>query len=82
MYQVYILRNECGRSYIGISAEVQRRVEQHNAGVSRWTRGKGPWELTWVSRPMALGEARKLENLFKRQKGGGGVEGLKRMHGP
>ena len=77
MYQVYILKSAAGRSYIGVSEDVDKRIAQHNAGVSRWTRGKGPWVLEWTSRPLSLGEARKLEKLLKRQKGGSGLAKLK-----
>ena len=81
MYQVYILTNPAGRIYIGLSEGVDTRVAQHNCGVSRWTRGKGPWVLDWVSSDMSLSEARKLENLLKRQKGGAGLQKLKVEHG-
>jgi hypothetical protein len=30
---------------------------------------------------LVLGEARKLENLLKRQKGGAGLQKLKMLHG-
>jgi putative endonuclease len=73
-YRVYLIRNPAGTRYIGLSEDVDRRIGQHNGGISRWTRGRGPWSLEWVSTPRSLGEARKLENLLKRQKGGIGLE--------
>jgi putative endonuclease len=78
MYHVYQLRNDAGRSYIGLSGNVAERVAQHNRGESRWTAKYRPWELAWVSRPMNLGDARRLENLLKRQKGGDGLTVLLR----
>ena len=69
-YRVYILRNPKGRLYIGLRENVTHRVEQHHSGVSTWTRARGPWKLVWTSGPLSLGEARKLESLLKRQKGG------------
>ena len=71
-YQVYVLQNDGGRFYTGLSEDVQHRLEQHNQGVSKWTRGRGPWKLVWTSPQMSLSEASKLEKLLKRQKGGGG----------
>jgi predicted GIY-YIG superfamily endonuclease len=71
-YQVYVLRNSAGRFYIGLSENILLRLEQHNTGLSRWTKNKGPWELFWQSSPMTLSDARKLENKLKRQKGGSG----------
>jgi predicted GIY-YIG superfamily endonuclease len=75
-YRVYVLRNCEARFYIGISQDVAHRLDQHNAGVSRWTRSKGPWSLAGTSQPMSLTDARKLENKLKRQKGGSGFSGL------
>ncbi len=72
-YHTYILRNPAGRLYIGLSDDVSRRLGQHNSGVSKWTRYRGPWELVWQSEALTLSDARKLENLLKRQKGGAGL---------
>jgi putative endonuclease len=72
MHRVYVIQNAAGRYYIGLSEDVGARLAQHNSGVSKWTKGKGPWKLAWSSDEMALGEARKLENELKRQKGGVG----------
>ena len=80
-YRVYVLRNAEGRRYIGVTDDVDRRLAQHNQGVSKWTRGKGPWDLEWSSTPRSLGDARALENLMKRQKGGSGLDRLLRIHG-
>jgi putative endonuclease len=71
-YQVYVLQNRSSKFYIGLSDDVARRIEQHNVGVSRWTRCKGPWKLVWESECVSSSEARKLELLLKRQKGGDG----------
>ena len=73
-YRVYVLQNWAGKLYIGLSENPGARLEQHNAGVSQWTRGKGPWNMLWLSEPMELGQARKLENHLKRQKGGRGLQ--------
>ena len=80
-YQVYTLLNSEGRRYIGVSNDVDRRLAQHNQGLSTWTKGRGPWLLEWISTPRTLGEARKLENQLKRQKGGGGLDRILRTEG-
>ena len=72
IYRVYVVQNRAGKFYIGLSDDVERRIEQHNTGVSKWTRGKGPWTLIWQSGDMNLSDARKLELSLKRQKGGDG----------
>ena len=84
VYRVYVLRNAKGRFYIGLSENVSARLDQHNAGISKWTRWRGPWELVWTSDWLSLGEARKLESLLKKQKGGRGfyeMTGLERSSG-
>jgi putative endonuclease len=69
-YRVYVIQNREEKFYIGLSDDVARRIDQHNGGESTWTRGKGPWTLKWQSEEMNLSNARKLELLLKRQKGG------------
>ena len=72
-HQVYLIENPDGRLYIGLSEDVDRRLGQHNAGESRWTRNRGPWSLRWTSSALSLTEARRLENKLKKQKGGDGL---------
>ncbi len=76
-YHVYVLWSDATqRHYVGLSNHVESRLQQHNAGVSRWTRGRGPWRLLW-SRPFPdHRSARQFENLLKRQKGGDGFARL------
>jgi putative endonuclease len=84
LYQVYVIQNREGRFYIGLSENVKIRVDQHNQGISKWTRNRGPWTLVWTSEPLTLSDARKLENRLKAQKGGAGfqaITGLERASG-
>ena len=86
-YFVYVIQNSTAKFYIGLSDDVARQVQQHNDGISKWTKPKGPWTLAWTSEAMPLSEARKLENLLKRQKGGSGfhrITGLpaRQAHNP
>jgi putative endonuclease len=83
-YRVYVLQNLAGQFYIGVTADVTRRLAEHNAGISRWTKGKGPWRLVWQSEVSSLGDARKLENRLKRQGRGSGfysITSLNRIPG-
>jgi predicted GIY-YIG superfamily endonuclease len=70
VYRVYVLSNPHGKRYIGLSEDVAKRLHQHNDGVSHWTASRGPWTLVWQSKLGSLTEARKLETLLKKQKGG------------
>jgi putative endonuclease len=76
LYRVYVLENAVQRRYVGISDDVSRRLREHNNGISRWTRGKGPWKLIWLSDPLSLSDARKFENKLKRQGRGTGFYSL------
>ncbi len=73
-YHAYILWSGAAcRFYIGVSEDVEHRLAEHNAGVSKWTRRyAGSWALVWHVACPSLGEARKLENWLKRQKRGNG----------
>lgn len=79
-YRVYLIVNDAGRRYIGISENVTKRLADHNAGLSKWTAKYGSWALFWTSNEMSLSEARKLENLLKSQKGGSGLQALLDQH--
>lgn len=52
-YVVYLLRNEAGRTYVGSTCALPRRLRQHNgelAGGARQTAGRGPWTVAKVVR--------------------------------
>ncbi|HYI98752.1 MAG TPA: GIY-YIG nuclease family protein [Thermoleophilaceae bacterium] len=64
---VYLLRCGDGTLYCGWTNDVERRLEQHQAGrASRYTRSRLPVEVVW-SKPMASrSEAMREEALIKR----------------
>ncbi len=70
-YYVYVLWSESRRCfYTGVTDDVEKRTVDHNSGVSKWTKGKGPWRVVFRKSFRSLGDARKFENHLKRQKGG------------
>ncbi len=72
-YWAYVLWSKsCHRFYIGISEDPEERLCEHNAGISKWTKNKGPWIIVWRRQCTSSSEARKLENYLKRQKGDAG----------
>ena len=79
-YRVYVIQNREGRFYIGVAEDVALRLQQHNRGDSRWTKGRGPWRVVWQSDRMNLSEARKLENRLKRQGRGKGFYSITGLH--
>jgi len=70
----YILWSDTAEKfYIGVTENVRKRLDDHNSGVSKWTkRFAGSWRLVWQSQFVSLGDARRFEKRLKRQKGGAG----------
>jgi putative endonuclease len=81
---VYIVQNPEGQFYTGITTDLERRIQDHNSGISQWTKHRGPWQLVWNQECPTISEARKLENKLKRQARGDGffkLTGLQRPSG-
>ena len=51
-YRVYAIRNDVGRIYIGLTDDLDRRLAQHNSGISKWTKNRGPLSRIWSSDSM------------------------------
>jgi putative endonuclease len=70
MYFVYLLKHPSGRSYIGITTDIERRLKQHNRileGGAKYTRSFSPeWTVIYVSKNMSKSDALKLEYRAKR----------------
>lgn len=78
MYFVYIIRNEKGKHYIGITTEVKQRLQQHNSHSNRSTKYKGPWELIYQEEFGNKKEALIREKIIKAYKGGNAFKKLLR----
>ena len=69
MYFVYILYSESKQLYYkGFTENVISRVEEHNAGKSRYTANKGPWKLIFVQSFVTKSEALRKEKSLKKCK--------------
>lgn len=72
-WYVYVLLSESGSSYVGVTTEPQRRLEQHNGsrpGGAKSTRAGRPWALEKVWDGFtSRGEAQKAEYQVKKLKG-------------
>jgi predicted GIY-YIG superfamily endonuclease len=65
-WYVYILRCVDGSLYTGISTDVNRRLEQHNAGTaSRYTRNRMPVTLEYQEKSTTKSNALKRELVIK-----------------
>jgi putative endonuclease len=63
---VYLVKCRDGTLYTGVARDVERRLEQHNAGRgARYTRGRGPVVMVAASRAMEKRAAYRLEWAVK-----------------
>ncbi len=69
-YYVYVIKS-VGRGihYIGSTSDVHKRVADHNAGRSRFTRGHRPWVLVHNEIFETKAEAFRREMYLKSGKG-------------
>ena len=66
MHFVYVLKSKRdSRHYIGVTADLARRVEDHNAGKVSSTSGRRPFELIYFEEFEILKEAIEREKYFK-----------------
>ncbi|MCR4325446.1 MAG: GIY-YIG nuclease family protein [Patescibacteria group bacterium] len=70
MYYVYTLRSEKDNSlYKGSIGNLKRRVREHNAGGSTFTRAHRPWKLVYYEAFLNREDARREELFLKSGKG-------------
>ena len=75
-YTVYILHSEkSGVFYKGYTSNLEKRLWQHNNGLGRFTKDKGPWELVFSKEFEFKKEALIFERKIKRL----GSEALERL---
>ena len=69
MFTVYILKSsKTDKYYIGYTANIEDRVEQHNSGSTPSTRSGIPWTLVYTETFDNKTDAIKRENEIKRKK--------------
>ncbi len=77
MYCMYILQREVDNSfYIGSTDNIDKRIDKHNKGYSRYTKSKRPWKLVYNEIYNTLSEARKREYYLKSLKSRTAIEKL------
>lgn len=65
-YFVYVISSEvANKFYVGMSADPQARLKQHNDGHSQFTKGFRPWKLIYSEFAGSRENARKLEKYYK-----------------
>ena len=65
-YYVYVLKSEqFDRTYTGMTADLNRRLKEHNTGKTKSTRPYKPWRLVYHELVEGALEARKREKYLK-----------------
>ena len=78
-YYVYILQSLKTESYYtGSTQDISARLERHNQGRSKATKGKGPWQVVYSEQFETREEAVNRETEIKDRKSKSYVEKLVR----
>jgi putative endonuclease len=69
MFTVYILYSQAFDSfYIGYSQDIERRIDEHNAGLTQSTKAKRPWKIVYTEQLPDFKSAVARERFLKNQK--------------
>jgi len=70
MFYVYILKSDKnGKLYKGVTGDLRRRMKEHGAKGSVFTKNNGPWKLIYYEAFMSKYDARREEKFLKSGKG-------------
>lgn len=66
MFYVYVLKSTTAKKhYIGQTSDLQKRLQEHNSGESKYTSAYIPWELVYSEEYETRSEAMKREKYLK-----------------
>jgi putative endonuclease len=69
MFYVYLLQSKLDKSYyIGQTNNLEKRLFDHNEGLSKYTSRKRPWEIVYFEKFETRTEAIKRERFLKQQR--------------
>ena len=70
MFYVYVLQSQStGRFYTGYATDIEQRVGQHNHGITKSTKNRGPWKLVHSEAYSTRAEAMRRERFLKSGQG-------------
>ena len=70
MYIVYVLHSiSTGKYYTGQTNNLNRRLLEHESGLSRYSQGRGPWKLILTEEYGTRAEAMQREKFLKSGRG-------------
>ncbi|MBN1143901.1 MAG: GIY-YIG nuclease family protein [Bacteroidales bacterium] len=65
-FYAYILKSlSYGNYYYGSTNDLEKRINQHNNGQMKYTKGRRPWVLHYFEEFDTRSEAQKREYFFK-----------------
>jgi putative endonuclease len=64
MYYVYLIQNEAGEIYTGFTKDLRKRLQSHNEGLNKATKGH-QWQLVYYEAFRSEADARKREKSLK-----------------
>jgi putative endonuclease len=66
MFYVYVLwSDKLQKRYVGITENIEKRIDEHNRGCNRFTKGGIPWILIHTEDYSSKSEALKRERFLK-----------------
>lgn len=66
MSYVYVLKSiKYSKLYVGSTTDLDRRISEHNAGLSIYTNLYKPWIVIYTEKFVKIEDARKREKYFK-----------------
>jgi len=70
MHYTYILQSTRDQTYyIGVTSDLKRRLQEHNAGGVRYTKSKRPWNVIWYGSFVTKEKAVAFETYLKSSSG-------------
>ena len=70
MFTVYVLQSASnGKHYIGQTEDLGRRLLEHQSGLAKYTRNRGPWSLIYQEKCANRTEAMRRERYLKSGQG-------------
>ena len=65
-HYVYLIKSDNdGSIYTGCTDNIEKRLDEHNAGLSQFTKTKMPWTLKWYAVFFQESEAFSFEQYLK-----------------
>ncbi len=71
MYTVYLIQSESNpdKKYIGYTANIEKRLSQHNQGFVPFTKNNAPWEIQVLVNFKEESKAKEFEQYLKHGSG-------------